>query len=158
MIRLSSYRMISRGLQPHTNEKVEDQPTAIVLVKHNACLTWPLIEAQIKEAVSRIPFGKNLDIHLEFATEENPKETDVPEVLAREFEPALIHVAQDFMPGVEQGTYLILWRCRCRNSEHGWRSDRVPGPKLDGSALDVCGSCFKAQTGCEQSAFHFTLF
>lgn len=94
------YRMISRGLQPHTNEKGEDQPTVIVLVKHNACLSWHLIEAQSKEAVSRVPFGKDVDIHLVFATGERPKETDVAEILAREFEPALIHVAQDFMSGV----------------------------------------------------------
>lgn len=101
--RLVISRLNSRELQPHTNEKGDDQTTVILLVKHNSCLSWHLIEAQIKEAVSsssRISFGKDFDIHLEFATGEKPKDTDVAEILACEFESALIHVAQDFMPGV----------------------------------------------------------
>ena len=70
-----------------------------MLVKHNSCLRWHLIESQIKEAVGKVPFGKDVYIHLDFGTGEKPKETDAGN-LEREFEPALILVAQDFMLGV----------------------------------------------------------
>lgn len=96
------YRMIHRSRQPHT-EKGEGQSTVILLVKYNICLSWHLIEAQIKKAVSRISFGKDVDIHLEFATGEKPKDTDVAEVLAREFEPALIYLCGPrFYVGIEE--------------------------------------------------------